>query len=438
MSKSLKVVTIGGGSSYTPEIVEGFIKRHKSIPIKELWLVDIEEGYEKLMIVGNLAKRMVKKAGINMDIHLTINRKEALKDADFVTTQLRVGLLDARIKDERIPLSHGMLGQETNGFGGFMKALRTIPVILDIAKEMEQLCPNAWLINFSNPSGMVTEAVQRFSRIKCIGLCNVPINMTKSVAELLGHEQFLLHFIGMNHYVWAKHLYYDGKDILQEMLPKILEQESERAVVKNIRPISWNKDFIISTGMMPCPYHRYYYMHDDILQEELEDFSRGKTRAETVKSVEAKLFELYKDMNLDKKPKELEERGGAYYSDTACDLIKAIYTDSREIMVVNVRNNNTIASLPDDAVIETSAVITRAGAIPLSISSLPDVAQSELLQLKTFERLTIEAAITGDYNTALRALTHNPLVKHGKITQIVFDELLEAHKDYLDKWNKLD
>ncbi|NIZ40202.1 6-phospho-beta-glucosidase [Entomospira entomophila] len=435
MGKGLKVVTIGGGSSYTPEIVEGFIKRHKDLPIKELWLVDIEAGYEKLSIVGALAQRMVEKSGIEMKIHLTLNREEALKDADFVTTQLRVGLLDARIKDERIPLSHGMLGQETNGFGGFMKALRTIPVILEIAKEMEQLCPNAWLINFSNPSGMVTEAVQRYSKIKCIGLCNVPINMTKAVAEILGDEQFLLHFIGMNHYVWAKHLYYDGKDILPEMLPKILEMESERAVVKNIKPISWNKELILSMGMMPCPYHRYYYMHDDILQEELEDFAKGKTRAETVKDVESKLFALYKNTNLVDKPKELEERGGAYYSDTACDLIKAIYTDSREIMVVNVQNNNTIPMLPADAVIETSAMITRAGAIPLSISTLPEVAQSELLQLKTFERLTIEAAVTADYTMALRALTHNPLVKHGKITEIVFKELLQAHKSYLGQWN---
>ncbi|MEG1662083.1 MAG: 6-phospho-beta-glucosidase, partial [Clostridiales bacterium] len=159
MKKKLKVVTIGGGSSYTPELVEGFIKRYDEFPLTELWLVDIEAGKEKLMIVGEMAKRMVKAAGIDCEIHLTLNRKEALRDADFVTTQLRVGLLDARILDERIPLSHGLIGQETNGAGGIFKALRTIPVILDIVEDMKTLCPNAWLINFTNPAGMVTEAV---------------------------------------------------------------------------------------------------------------------------------------------------------------------------------------------------------------------------------------------------------------------------------------
>ena len=188
--KGLKIVTIGGGSSYTPELVEGLIKRYSELPVAEYWLVDIEEGKEKLEIVGALAKRMVKKAGIPMEVHLTLDRKEALKDADFVTTQLRVGLLKARAKDERIPLSHGFLGQETNGAGGLFKALRTVPVILDIAKEMQELCPNAWLINFTNPAGVVTEALLRYSNHKkVIGVCNVPIGMEFGAADLLGVDK---------------------------------------------------------------------------------------------------------------------------------------------------------------------------------------------------------------------------------------------------------
>ena len=176
MKNCLKVVTIGGGSSYTPELIEGFIKRHNELPVKELWLVDIEEGKEKLEIVGSLAKRMVKKANIDMEIHLTLDRREALKDADFVTTQLRVGLLDARIKDESIPLSHGLIGQETNGAGGLFKALRTVPVVFDIIKDIEELCPNAWLINFTNPTGIISEAVFKYTNFKkYIGLCNVQI-----------------------------------------------------------------------------------------------------------------------------------------------------------------------------------------------------------------------------------------------------------------------
>lgn len=196
MNKKLKIVTIGGGSSYTPEIIEGFIKRADELPIEEIVLVDIEDGKEKLEIVGNLARRMVAAAGLDWKITLTLDRKEALKDADFVTTQLRVGLLDARIKDERIPLSLGMMGQETNGVGGMAKALRTIPVILDICKDIEELCPEAWLINFTNPSGMVTEAVLNNTKVKCIGLCNVPVGMMKAVEEVLGSDDFIFHAVG--------------------------------------------------------------------------------------------------------------------------------------------------------------------------------------------------------------------------------------------------
>lgn len=194
MSKGVKIVTIGGGSSYTPELVEGFIKRYDSLPVRELWLVDIPEGKEKLEIVGGLAKRMIKEAGLPIDVHLTLDRREALKNADFVTTQLRVGLLEARAKDERIPLKYGVIGQERNGPGGLFKGLRTIPVILDIVKDMEELCPNAWLINFTNPAGMVTEAVLRHSNWKkIVGLCNVPVGMKMGIADQLGVEPERIH-----------------------------------------------------------------------------------------------------------------------------------------------------------------------------------------------------------------------------------------------------
>ena len=198
----LKIVTIGGGSSYTPELVEGFIKRYEILPVRELWLVDIEEGREKLEIVGGLAERMVKKAGVPMKVILSCDRREALKDADFVTTQMRVGQLEARIQDERIPLKHGMIGQETNGAGGMFKAFRTIPVILEIVKDMKELCPHAWMINFTNPAGMITEAVLRYTDFKkVIGLCNVPINMVNGFANMLevSPERMTMEIAGVNH-----------------------------------------------------------------------------------------------------------------------------------------------------------------------------------------------------------------------------------------------
>lgn len=217
----LKIVTIGGGSSYTPELIEGFIKRYDELPVTDIWLVDIEEGREKLEIVGSLAKRMVEKSGLPIKIHLSLNRREALKNADFVTTQIRVGLLDARIKDERIPLKYGVIGQETNGPGGLFKALRTIPVILDICKDMEELCPNAWLINFTNPAGIVTEAVLRHTSIKkVIGLCNLPIHTKINIAEMLGveRERVQVQFAGLNHMVYGLNVYLEGTNVTKKYL----------------------------------------------------------------------------------------------------------------------------------------------------------------------------------------------------------------------------
>lgn len=428
----LKIAVIGGGSSYTPEIIEGFIVRHKELPIKELWLVDIEEGLEKLNTVGALAKRMVEKSGIDCKVILTLNRKEALKNASFVTTQLRVGQLDARIKDERIPLSKGMLGQETNGVGGFAKALRTIPVILDICKDMESLCPEAFLINFTNPAGMVTEAVLRHTKIKAVGLCNVPVNMRKAVASILDSDDFLFHAIGLNHFVYGHSVYYKGKNVMPEILPKLLNDSEFNP--KNIEDMPYLTEQILATGMMPCYYHKYYYLEDEMLKHAIEDYKHNGTRGEVVKEVEAELFKLYKDLNLNEKPKALEKRGGAYYSEAACELINAIYNNKNTYMVVNVKNNHILPFLPEDAVIETTCLINSSGAFPLSIEGLPEAVAGEIHLLKSYERLTIEAAMTGDYNKALYALTINPLTKSGQIIKDVLDDILHANEKYLPQF----
>lgn len=430
--KKIKIVTIGGGSSYTPEIIEGFIKRAEELPIGEICLVDIEEGKEKLEVVGNLAKRMIKKAGLDWEIKLTLDRKAALIGADFVTTQLRVGLLEARIKDERIPLSLGMIGQETNGVGGMAKALRTIPVILDICKDIEELCPEAWLINFTNPSGMVTEAVLNNTKVKCIGLCNVPIGMMKSVEEVLGSDDFIFHAVGLNHYLWGKHVYFKGKDVIKEILPKLMT--SEKFNPKNIESIPWIEEQIINIGMIPSPYQKYYYMKSDMLKKQLKDYEGNKTRAEFVKEVEEKLFTIYKDKNLEVKPKELEDRGGAHYSDAACELISSIYNNKKKLMVVNVLNNGIIKALSDDSVIETTAYITSSGAIPLGGTQLESPIVGEIVLLKTYEKLIIDAAINSNYEKALRGLMINPLVNSGTDAKKALDMIIEQNKKYLKGW----
>ncbi|MGY5268103.1 6-phospho-beta-glucosidase [Paraclostridium bifermentans] len=436
MKKGLKIVTIGGGSSYTPELVEGFIKRCKELPVKELWLVDIEEGKQKLEIVGNLAKRMVKKAGIDMEIHLTLDRREALKGADFVTTQLRVGLLEARIKDESIPLSHGVIGQETNGAGGLFKALRTVPVVLDIIKDVEELCPNAWIINFTNPTGVITEAVFRYTDFKnYIGLCNVPIGMRNGIAKLfeVENERIQMDFAGLNHMVYGLNVALDGEDVTDEAIDKFVHS---KLTMQNIKAIEFNADFVKNLGLVPCPYHRYYYKTKEMLEEELNEFAKGKARGQVVKELEDQLFELYKDENLDIKPPQLEKRGGAYYSDAACNLISSIYNDKRDIQVVNTINNGAIRNFKDNQAVEVSSVITKNGPKPLSIGYLPDAVDGLVSQIKSFEMLAAKAAVYGDYNAAYLALCINPLIPSDDLAKTILDEMMEAHKDYLPQFNK--
>ncbi|MET3696337.1 6-phospho-beta-glucosidase [Bacillus oleivorans] len=439
MSKQgLKIATIGGGSSYTPELIEGFIKRYNELPIRELWLVDIKEGEHKLQVVGELAKRMVQKAGVPMEIHLTLDRRKALEGADFVTTQLRVGLLDARIKDEKIPLKYGVIGQETNGPGGLFKGLRTIPVILEIAEEIQELCPDAWLINFTNPAGMVTEAVLRYSsHQKVVGLCNVPIGMRMGIAKILGVEasRIQIDFAGLNHMVYGLRVYKDGVDITDQVLEE-LTNPTNSVSMKNIVNLGWEPDFIKALKVLPCPYHRYYYQTSKMLEEELKAAESVGTRAEVVKQLEEDLFELYKDPHLNIKPPQLEKRGGAYYSDAACSLIHSMYNNIGDIQPVNTKNLGAIASIPYDSAVEVNCVITKDGPKPIAIGDLPVPVRGLVQQIKSFERVAAEAAVTGDYHTALLAMTINPLVPSDTIAKQIVDEMLEAHKDYLPQFFK--
>ncbi|BDG35298.1 6-phospho-beta-glucosidase [Saccharococcus caldoxylosilyticus] len=437
--KGVKIVTIGGGSSYTPELIEGFIKRYHELPVRELWLVDIPEGEEKLKIVGELARRMVKKAGVPIDIHLTLDRRRALEGADFVTTQIRVGGLQARAKDERIPLKYGVIGQETNGPGGLFKGLRTIPVILDIIRDMKELCPDAWLINFTNPAGMVTEAVLRYSdHKKAVGLCNVPIGMRMGVAKLFNVDASRVHidFAGLNHMVFGLNVYLDGNNIMDQLIDRLTSSDKAGMTMRNIADLGWEPDFLKGLKLLPCPYHRYYFQTSKMLAEELEATKKIGTRAEVVQKLEKELFELYKDPNLNVKPPQLEKRGGAYYSDAACSLICSIYNDKRDIQTVNTRNNGAIASIPGESAVEVNCIITKEGPKPIAVGDLPVAVRGLVQQIKSFERVAAEAAVTGDYYTALVAMTINPLVPSDTIAKQILDEMLEAHKEYLPQFFK--
>jgi 6-phospho-beta-glucosidase len=428
MGKRLKVTVIGGGSSYTPELIEGFINNYATFPVSEIVLLDIPEGNRKLSIVGQLAQRMIQKSGLPIEIRLTIDRRSALDGADFVSTQMRIGLLEARGWDESIPLKYGMIGQETTGPGGMMKALRTIPVLLDICKDMSELCPNAWLLNFTNPAGLVTEAIYRHSSIKSIGLCNSPIAAYKWLSSLYSVPANRIHceFIGLNHLHWISNITVDGVSKLPELL-----NNRDGYSAKNVPQYEWNASLLRSLGAIPSYYLKYFYLHREILAEQQSAAARGETRAETVKRLEDELFEIYQDPNLSEKPKQLEQRGGAYYSEAAVQLMNSLYNDTGDIQTLNVANQGILDFLPDDASIEVNCLVTKQGPFPQPVTVVPPSVKGLILAVKTYERLTIEAAITGDKEIALLALAHHPLVPSVNDAERMLEEMLEKNKTYL-------
>jgi 6-phospho-beta-glucosidase len=433
----LKVAVIGGGSSYTPELVEGFIKRAAELPLAELRLVDVPMGKEKVETVAALTRRMLAKAGLDgVKLSVHFDRKPALEGVDFVISQFRVGQLDARAIDERLPLKYGVLGQETTGPGGFFKAMRTIPVILDICRDIEEVAPNAWLINFTNPSGILADAIVKHSKVRTMGLCNNPINMQIGAARILGvePEKVFLKFLGLNHLVWAK-VFLAGEDVT----PTILEAMSVPAGSlsnANIANMPYDREFLMGVGYMPCPYQRYYYMTPEMVAKEIETAAASGTRAEVVKRTEAELFELYRDPNLAIKPPQLAKRGGAHYSDAAVSLVNALWGDKREIHTVNVRNGGAMPDLPADAAVEISAVITKDGASPLTMGPLPPQIRGLLQQVKAFEELTVAAGVTGDRSLALQALVANPFVPSVNVAKQLWADMSEAHRQYLPQFFK--
>ncbi|MFC5469879.1 6-phospho-beta-glucosidase [Cohnella suwonensis] len=434
MNGGLKIAVVGGGSSYTPEIVEGFINRYEELPVRELWLVDIEAGKEKLEIVGQLAKRMIERSRLPIRLHLTLDRRAALEGADFVTTQLRVGQLEARGWDERIPLAYGVIGQETTGPGGMMKAFRTIPVLLDICRDLEELSPNAWLLNFTNPAGMVTEAINKYAKIRTIGLCNAPIGFRKKMSKRFGRpvREILPEFVGINHLHWITSVYVGGEDRLPELLREAEGNGSSSPA--NIPALDWDPAFLQALGAIPSSYLRYYYMKDRMLRDQFEALEEKGTRADEVLRVEKELFGIYRNPGLSSKPPQLELRGGAYYSEAAVDLIHSIHNDVRDIQTVNVRNGRTIEFLEPDAVIETNCVITAQGPIPLPPSRVPAAAKGLLHAVKTYESLAVNAAAQGDESAALLAICAHPLVPSVETGRNLLKALMERNRNFLPQF----
>jgi 6-phospho-beta-glucosidase len=379
---------------------------------------------ERLAVVGGLAQRILRHHGFDGRFTTTTDRAAAVSDASFVLVQLRVGGMAARLRDETIPLPFGCIGQETTGPGGFAKALRTVPVVLDIAADTRRLgAPGAWLLDFTNPSGLVTQALLDHGH-RAIGLCNVPIGFQRHFAALLDvpPERVQLEHVGLNHLSWERKVTVDGVD----RLPELIERHADALAAETELP----PDLIRRQRAVPSYYLRYYYFERRVLEE----LRGGRPRAEEVMEIERGLLEMYADPALEVKPKLLEERGGAFYSEASAMLIESLHADRGDVQVVNVRNEGAIPNLDDDAVVEVPCRIDAGGATPLPLAPLAPEMHGLVQHAKAYERLTVQAAVSGDRQTALAALLANPLVRDYEVAEPLLEALLEANREYLPRF----
>ena len=415
----MKLAIIGGGSTYTPELMEGLIFRYRAIDLEEVVLMDIDA--ERLDVVGRFAGRMVEHAGAPFSLRRTLNLTEAVDGADFVVTQIRVGQMPARHKDILLGLRHDLIGQETTGVGGFAKAMRTIPEMVAVAEEIRTRAPDAWLINFTNPSGLITEALHRSGMKRLIGLCNIPIGIVMDLALYLqcDPDRIRIDYVGLNHLSWVRHVWLDG----EEITARIITDLAGAGGPANIPELHFGKDFVRALGFLPGPYLRYFYATEQMLRE-LK--ARPRTRAQEVMEIERTLLARYADETVVKKPPELEKRGGAFYSKVAVDLIDAIWNDKGETHIVNLPNRGSVDGIGYDQVVEVPAVIRRDGAEPVRIGAVEPKIHGLMQQVKAYETLTVEAGLNASYDSALMALAAHPLCPPWKAKEVL-DDIIETH-----------
>ena len=431
----LKVAVIGGGSTYTPELVNGFLARREQFPVDELWLMDVDE--ERLQVVGGFAQRMVEAKGSPFKVFLTTNQREAVKDASYVTTQLRVGHMEARRRDEYLGLRHGLIGQETTGVGGMAKALRTIPVILKIAQDMKELAkPGAMLVNFTNPAGLVTQALSQYAPdTPAVGVCNVPITTKMHILEGLeeatgkkidpSHAE--LKTLGLNHLSWHRGFTIEGEDVWSQVIQGYI------ADLKKDEHPEWDPRTIEVLQMMPNYYLQYFYHTDKKLKAQE---AWPPSRAEEVIEIEKDLLREYADPALNEPPADLMKRGGAYYSTVATQLLNAHYNDLGETHVVNIKNNGAVKEWPAEWVLEIPSTVRKSGITPIPTEPLPQAQFGLIAAVKAYEMLTVEAAVHGDRNAAYQALLVHPIGPKADRIQAVLDDLLDTHREHLPQFWK--
>ncbi|MDR2547767.1 MAG: 6-phospho-beta-glucosidase [Lachnospiraceae bacterium] len=424
--KKLKATIIGAGSTYTPELIEGFTARKEILPFTEFALMDIDE--KRLAIVGGLAERQMRAAGYEGDIVLTTDLDQAIDEANFVFGQLRVGKMAARIVDEKIPLKYGCLGQETTGAGGFMKALRTIPVMMDIVERMKKLAADdAWMVNFSNPSGIIAQAVLTETDAKMIGLCNCAINMLKEIEDKIGTKDFDYEYLGLNHLSFITSVIKHGDT--ENLVAALADQGGQ--TMKNVPEIDYEPALLRAIPYIPSSYLSYFYTREQQINKCRE---AEQSRGEECLDVENALLEQYSDLTLTQKPTELEKRGGSLYSTAAVSVAEAIYCDKKEVHVIAAKNDGAMPFMRDDDVIEVKCRIGKDGVVPQPVSVYNEYVIGLMQAVKSYERLTVKAALDGDREAALAALMVHPLIGDYDKAAPMLNEMLEANREYLPRF----
>ncbi|MDN3059250.1 6-phospho-beta-glucosidase [Streptomyces sp. SRF1] len=414
----MKLAVVGGGSTYTPELIDGFARLRDTLPVEELVLVD--PAADRLELVGGLARRIFAKQGHPGAISWTGDLDAGVDGADAVLLQLRVGGQAARNQDETWPLECGCVGQETTGAGGLAKALRTVPVVLDIAERVRRRNPGAWIVDFTNPVGIVTRALLTAGH-RAVGLCNVAIGFQRKFARLLGVApgEVTLEHVGLNHLTWERAVRVGGEDVL----PGLLAEHGE-AIAEDLR---MPRTLVDRLGVVPSYYLRYYYQHDAVVRE----LRTKPSRAAEVAAIERELLERYGDPALDEKPELLSRRGGAFYSEAAVDLTSSLLGDTGEVRIVNTLNGGTLPFLPDDAVIEVPAAVTAQGAKPLPVRPLEPLFAGLVANVTAYEHLALEAALKGGRERVFQALLSHPLIGQIAYAEKLTDDLIAHNREHL-------
>lgn len=425
---SVKIAVIGGASAYTAGLIDSLVQVAGDLAGSEIVLMDIDPGH--LSIIERLGRRMIEAAGADLVLRTTLNRREAIQDADFVLIQFRIGGLPARRLDEHLPLKYGIIGQETVGPGGMFMALRTIPVVLAIAQEMKRLAPRGLLINYTNPTGIVTEALHRYSDVRMLGLCDEIYGIRRIMGQVLGVEaaRIVIYAYGLNHASWGRHLWVDGKEAMAELQSRIPFVSREDFPDSK----SWSVIRLFKLyGFIANRYLRYYYFHDEMLEEARQ---APLSRAEEILASLPEIFASYEEQSRQPLPHLVKRRGTGAHGDLAVRVINAIANDQPEVYLVNVVNRGAVFNLPPDSIVEVPARVGREGVFPLVMGPLPGEVAGLVQSLKSYELQVVEAAITGSRSQALKAMLSNPLVQSVGMAEKLLDEMLAAHKEYLPQF----